>query len=347
MAEPFVFSFSPDAHGCPQIMYISDLSCVCGLCGHPQIQRFYHATGLHTLTLAVVRRLAHTLDLKAGYECENCGSAVGPEGVVATALRYAFADDTGEIVAIRAPLTEPVRYQLRPQRRLDPQVTPTFEIEEAIEARAALDEGIIEAVLSRPVSVKQVWRDMAHDWTQGDEQEGFAEQIAPDLWGAIDATPDDLHALFDEIDPEHHLMRVLLSESQPTQLPECCGPPASLCSPWRHWMPEPMVEAIDEGRAVAGALVDIEAMAPIVERAMEVARLQWQRHDTEDGDILIDQVVTPRGWDATMASVALGQIALRAVYTGLTPGESARLTGEEIVGALLGVWRPARGNAPT
>ena len=58
MAEPFVFSFAPGPGGHPEAMYIADLWCACGVCGHRQIQRFYHSTPLHPLTLEQVQRLA-------------------------------------------------------------------------------------------------------------------------------------------------------------------------------------------------------------------------------------------------------------------------------------------------
>ena len=77
MPEPFVFQFKPGPKGHPEAMYMLDLDCACATCGHVQFQRFYHSTPFHELTVVDLERLADRAVLKAGYNCENCGEAVG------------------------------------------------------------------------------------------------------------------------------------------------------------------------------------------------------------------------------------------------------------------------------
>ena len=162
MAEPFVFSFKPDAHRRPQVMYIADLSCACELCGHPQYQRFYHAILLHTLTLPRYLELVRTLRQKVGYECENCGEPVGAGAAEQGVVRFAFADDSGEVTSYVDYREEPavLRHVMRPGRRLDPQVQPAFKVPEDVLVLEGLEETSFWRYLGRPLNMKQHWRDV-------------------------------------------------------------------------------------------------------------------------------------------------------------------------------------------
>src|SRR5690554_4757247 len=116
MAEPFVFHFRPGENSAPEVMYIADVSCRCGLCGNEQYQRFYHATPFHSFTPAVFDRLLGEIHNKADYECENCGTPVTGEHVLKAALTYGFVDDSGVICGYIDKLSGERSYQLIPKR---------------------------------------------------------------------------------------------------------------------------------------------------------------------------------------------------------------------------------------
>lgn len=131
MAEPFVFSFRRGAGGAPESMYMVDLWCACGLCGHPQIQRFYPSTPLHALSWARLGALIAQAPTLAGYDCENCGTPCDRGAVERWQVVWGAADDAGEVVAW-ADAGGPRRWQLRPKRRLDPQHQPRPELDPAL-----------------------------------------------------------------------------------------------------------------------------------------------------------------------------------------------------------------------
>ena len=346
MAEPFVFHFVPDEAGRPEAMYIADLECACGLCQHPQLQRFYHATPFHPLTIGRITRLAASIHQKAGYECENCGCDVGPIDVVRGALRWAFADDAGELVGFVEGFGQPegarARWQLIPERRLDPQVQPAFTPDEARPVHDRLDELVMEAALERSLSVKQAWRELALDWLE-DPRGGAWTRVAPGYWLVIEADAASARALATELREDE-----LGADSPQVALvalgPELEGPathaePSQMAGRWQGWMPEALRARLEAGRAWAGALVDTGRARQSVARAFEVARLEWiwVERGPAGGDF--SEITTPRG-GRFEPTLALEAIAERAVYTGVTPGEAGRLTAEEIVGTLLQIWGP-------
>ena len=84
-------------------------------------------------------------------------------------------------------------------------------------------------------------------------------------------------------------------------------------------------------------MVDGEHAAGIFARVLEVARLESECLD--DGDWRVWTSIRTPGGIEFPRSVSLQSILRRAVFTGITPGESARLTGEELAGLLLRVWK--------
>ncbi|MEZ4462861.1 MAG: hypothetical protein R3E66_24665, partial [bacterium] len=104
---------------------------------------------------------------------------------------------------------------------------------------------------------------------------------------------------------------------------------------WSQWLPERLHGALE--RRTVGALVDGAHASDVFARVLDVARLECDTVD--DGDWLVwTNIRTPGGIEFPR-SVSLQSILRRAVFTGITPGESARLTGEELAGLLLRVWK--------
>lgn len=347
MAHPFVFHFRPDPHGHPEVMTITDLQCGCGVCGHPQIQRFYHATPFHPLTLTGLLRLASEAPHKVGYTCENCGSEVASiTDVGAAVLRLALADDAGEIICFVSDVGSvdgpTVRAQVRPNRRLDPQVQPTFEPDDALETYALLTEGILMQRLERPLSIKAAWRDLASDWL-ADPQGGASLRVAPGMWLFFDENEALLKDLVEEVQDDdlrryradNEVVWIPLMESVPDGLPTHTRPDEIL-GRWPEWMLPEVTAALERGDAVAGAYVHMEQAMEVVTRAFDVARLEWSI-EGEGAARRYTEIATPRGYEVEH-DLTLRAVLRRAVHTGISPGEAARLTAEELVGLLLNVW---------
>ena len=76
------------------------------------------------------------------------------------------------------------------------------------------------------------------------------------------------------------------------------------------------------------------------ERALEVARLQPVVDEDASVDLkslVYEDIMTPR--DEPMGQqLSLLDVAYRAVWTGISPGDAAQLSAEELVGMLLKVW---------
>ena len=178
MAEPFVFHFSRGTDGQPQQMYLADVRAECTLCGHPQLQRYYHATALHSVSAARLVALAAAVPAKTDYECPNCGTAVGPEGCLEAAFTWAFPDDAGLVRAFVSPEGQ-VAWQLLPRRRLDPQELPGWAPNHELEGSVLdeLDDEWIEETLLRPVNPKLVVREVLQDWS-ADPEGGAVAPIA-------------------------------------------------------------------------------------------------------------------------------------------------------------------------
>lgn len=310
MAEPFVFHFRRGEAGNPEQMYLADIRAECQLCGQPQVQRYYHSTPAHPVTIATLERLAEEITAKTEYECPNCGSPVGPQAAMATALTWAFPDDSGVLRGIVSTPAAPVQWQFEPGRRLDPQALPGWAPDSARPTHDQLSEQSIREAFERPVSVKAIVR---RAFGEG----AASAHLAPGmLWyrGTNDAPDTFLDSVV-----------IALVDSVPGDLPTHRNPegmPGSI----HHWWPE----GID--RDDVHVQVDLAAIDSIVERAFSVANLTWEK--TEAG---FAQIRTPRKQEYPR-SVSRLAVAQRAVYTGMTPGDAARLTAEEIVGTLLGVW---------
>lgn len=348
MAEPFVFHFKPGPTGKPEILYMLDLDCVCGLCGHVQLQRFYHSAPFHTLTLEGLVKRADEASLKAGYACENCGEAVGANEVRRTSLTFGFADDSGVIRIFDDLMEGRRRFEVTAKHRLDPQAVPRFFADENAHGDGhyvldELDEDKVEELLGRPFNLKLAWRDLLEDWFE-DPEGGAFSQLAEGLWVVIDDGEQAAGDLIEEMDDEDfwdaydgaRLAVISLHDSIPEGL-ATQEDPARLSGRWAQWIPEPICEAIEAGELWADAYISRELAIEVVKRAFDVARLTYRCHDTE-ADVFFVDITTPTGV-VYGRGVSISSILRRAVYTGISPGEAARLTAEEIIGTLLQVWK--------
>lgn len=343
MAEPFVFHFKPASDGRPLLMYITDLSCMCGTCRHPQIQRFYHATDFHTLTLARLEELADKAPLKAGYECENCGDPVASQHVAHATLTIGFADESGLIRVFDDFADERRAYQLIEDRRLDPQELPGFEPASADGVvYDSLDDRTVEARLQRPTNLKVAWREFLDDFLEYGE-EGWTRlgrgMVAYVTAGSLEALVDDSFKEDERLAEDEDLgdtFLIRLDDSVPGNLATHENP-KQIVGAFRQWMPERILEAIDSGELTTGALVSVPAARRIVDRAFEVARLTATVE--ENDDVYYREITTP-GELAYESDLSVESILRRAVHTGITTGDAARLTAEEVVGVLLRVWHP-------
>lgn len=229
MAEPFVFRFAPGEHGEPEVMYVADVRCECGLCGHVQMQRFYHSTPFHPLTLDGLVVLARRVHRAAGYDCENCGEHVGAEHVSDAALTYGCPDDAGLIrIFIEQPNdAEPkLIYELVADRRLDPQALPGWapSTERGV-VYTKLTEELVERELGRAFNPKLLWIELFDDW-QADPDGGAYAKAAPGYWLVLDGDEDLASDLAADIEDDQFrrayddgdLMVIALVDSVPAQL---------------------------------------------------------------------------------------------------------------------------------
>lgn len=321
MAEPFVFHFKPGPTG-PEQMYIADIRAECALCRHVQFQRYYHSTPLHTVTPRALQQLALGVGGKLEFECPNCGEPVRPAQAVSTTLTWGFADDAG---LIRGYLRDAhdaasLRWQFTPRRRLDPQDLPGWEPDPAEAIFATLDDALVEEQLGRALNPKSLIREVLEDW-RADPAGGAVAVVCDDM--RLIATADD--ASVDDLLDRPHDVLVGLADCVPESL-ATHRDPTLLAGRFDGWMPA----GVDLRRiyfAVASDAVDA-AFA----RAFEVANLTFDR--TEAG---FENITTPRDSRFPRA-VSTQSVLRRAVYTGITPGDAARLTAEEIIGNLLRVW---------
>lgn len=342
MAEPFVFHFSPGPSGRPEIMYILDLDCQCGLCGYEQFQRFYHSTPFHRLTLAGLEDLIDRGPLKASYECENCGEAVGANQVRNAALIYGFCDDSGVLRIFDDIGDGGRRWEVTGCRRLDPQVVPRWEADPAAfsERHRALDdlhEQDVQELLGRPFNLKLAIRDLLLQWTDNQDQP-LGCRLTDDFWIAIASDQQQARDVDFDRDCNDHCEGnrsvIALHDSRPEELP-FHGDASHLAGRWSTWLPAETQQALSTGQLWIDIHLSSTAAIHVIERTFEVGRLEFVRRDGDE--TVFSQIKTPRG---TVFDHELGlqSVLQRAAFTGITPGEAGRLCGEEIVGGLLGIW---------
>ncbi len=353
MAEPFVFHFRPDSSGHPEQMYIHDVLCGCGVCGHPQIQRFYHSTSFHSFDLYSLLRIASTAHEVADYVCENCGEQVGAKDVQRAVVRFAFADDAGEIVlfmrdfgVIDGPV---ICAQLFEQRRLDPQVQPVFEPDQAVkvlEEQDLTDDLVVER-LGRYFSLKQALYELYCDWEDMDDPEDafFVEKLAEGMWVVLgddyeNVLSDALNERELEEARKEDVVWLELLKTPAPELPFYEDTAHKLPGQWRRWMPVSTRETLEQGECAIWFGVSLSIIRESFERALEVARLQPVVDEDASVDLkslVYEDIMTPR--DEPMGQqLSLLDVAYRAVWTGISPGDAAQLSAEELVGMLLKVW---------
>lgn len=340
MPEPFVFHFKPGPGGRPEILYMLDLDCQCGLCGHEQFQRFYHSTPFHSLTLPGLEDLLSRGPLKAGYECENCGDAVGANQVRNAALIYGFCDDSGVLRVFEDLQKGRRRWESTARRRLDPQVIPRWSADPeafADDHRVAddLDESDIEQLFGRPFNIKIAIRDLLDQWDGSPLRarlcDGFYIVIAADQPTAQTIAVDDERG--DERGDEN-LVALSLHDSRPDGLPTHSDP-SQMVGRWATWLPDEIVDAISHGDIWIEVYLSATAAVDVIERTFEVGRLSFDRREQDGG--IYGEITTPRG-AAFDGELSVLSVLRRAAFTGITPGEAARLSAEEIVADLLGLW---------
>ena len=347
MAEPFVFHFRAGPKRRPEVMYMLDLDCRCPLCFHEQVQRFYHSTSFHELTLVGLDELADSGALKAGYRCENCGEAVGSVDVRNTVLTYGFADDAGLLRIFHDLKARRRRYEVTACRRLDPQEQPRWGADPDFHSHdhhvlEELREPDVERLLNRPFNPKLAVRDALESALDDGTTERIL-RISPDMWLLIsrgDTSPDEIIKNRGDDDllragEEDSLQTIDLLDSAPNATP-LGQDPTKLPGRWGTWLPDAIVDALRYDDLSALFFVDPENAIAVVERTFEVARVDYTRQESVDDLRFVDlttptEILFPR-------ELSTANILRRAVFTGLTPGESARLSAEEVVGALLDVW---------
>lgn len=313
MAEPFVFHFSPGLDGAPLLMVIADLDMACGLCKHPQIQRFYHATPFEDLTVSTYKELVACAYLKGGYECENCGEQCGPEHVERSTLTLGFPDDSGLIRGFWAR-NAGVRYVLIPERRLDPQALPGFS--PPPEAEELLTEAQILGRLGRPLSLRMCWRGLA-DQALSEDDELWIEMKS----GTLGLRPSESSDEEPETDAD---------EFETDEL-EIGLPPNAAA-----WLGKSRSQKLTDADFELFATIDLEILKAIIERTFGVAQITY---DLDSETLEISNIKTPQGIEFS-GKLNLEALAEESVVRGLMAGDLARLKAEEVVGQLLRVWKP-------
>ena len=101
------------------------------------------------------------------------------------------------------------------------------------------------------------------------------------------------------------------------------------------WLKPEILRALENDQLHATAVVPYAKIIKQVERAFSTGNLEY---DFDDENLVFKNIRTPTDLDFE-SELSVLAVAERAVYTGLTPGESARLSAEEIVGTLLRVWK--------
>lgn len=340
MAEPFVFHFKPDALGQPQVMYIADLSCACTLCGHPQLQRFYHATAFHPLTWRGLHELADRLPEKVSYDCENCGTVSTTDFVHNTVLIYGSPDHLFELYIYTDLKQNQRQYQLKLDRRLDPQVQPRFTPEEGAQyVFEHLDEASFELLTGRVFNLKLAIISLLEEWLD-DPEGGAYMKLSPGCWIFIHEDVAATERMIDQVEREVPILAtytsISLTDSEPNGL-ATHEHPEHMHGRWPSWWSGETLEMIESGKCSIELLVDEEAALEAIETAFETARLTFVIESVAESGLVFDEITTPR--EAVYQNLLfVDDVLRRAVFTGITPAEAGRLTAEEIVGLLMQVW---------
>lgn len=339
MAEPLVFSFAPGPGGRPNAMYMLDLDCCCDLCGFEQFQRFYHSTAFHSLTLLGLEELVDRGPLKAGYQCENCGDAVGADQVRHVVLAYGFADDAGVIRIFDEVGEQRRRFEVTPRRRLDPQTVPRWSADPDAfgDGHCVIDdlrEDDVVRLLGRPFNPKLAIRDRLQDWL-AEPGKPVCTKIADGMWLVIAADAEASKTASKQLDAGENTHIIALSDSAPKALPTHAEP-NRLTGRWSTWLPDSAADAVAGGSVAVDFHLSPAPAIDAIRRTFEVGRLNYERHDGDDGPVFT-AIETPRD-QSYGADLRVADVLRRAAHTGITPGESGRLCAEEIVGDLLQVW---------
>jgi hypothetical protein len=289
---------------------------------------------------------AHQL---AQFDCGECGETVGPDEVVHASVTYAFPDDAGRLrVLVDDPAGEArVRYELIEYAAND--------VSEEARERAGADRGEvlesidgydIEDIFGRVFSPKVLWGEIFSDWLQDPDGGAFA-RICSTCWLVIDESERMASELVEDIEDvefdgefiDGNLWVVPLLESTPAAL-ATHDQPEHLPGRWRTWLPEPAQQALDDGRAWAEVYVVACEVVETMAETFDAWQIGYRMEPTE-ADAYFFEITAP-GDVVYGRGVSVSSVVRRAVFTGITPGEAARLTAEEIAGMLLGVWDQTR-----
>ena len=309
-------------------MYISDILSACSCCKNEQIQRFYHSTSLHRLTEKVLMELTLGVAQKIEQSCENCGTQLEESDVLATTMTFGFADDTGCIVGFRKG--DQARFQVLKNRRLDPQVVPAFDFPDDA---FSLDESKVEEKLERVLNPKLLWLELFAAIEEDPEGGAWAE-ASKDCIFYIDTDEEAHETLLYELSTQDNAVEETFEialDSQPRDL--WLKKAEDFFAPLESWLSAKTVDALLEGEIFATVIIRKQPIIDQIKRAFETAKLEY---DFEH--LTFNNIRTPTDL-LFEGELNIVKVAERAVYTGLTPGECARLSAEEIVGNLLRIWR--------
>lgn len=344
MGKPFVFHFKAGDLGQPQLMYIADLSCACTLCGHPQLQRFYHATDMHSLTWAGLHDLAASIAQKVDYTCENCGTASTLDFVKRVVLIYGSADHLFELTmmaSVEHGVAGAWTYRVTLDRRLDPQVQPAFEMpSDAQHVYETLEHETFRALTGRAFSIK---RGILNVIQKSQEHTSAAwARLAPGMWVVAGGDEAQVEGALEDLEADHlgaympDLVSFSLLHSEPIT-PATHDYAHAMHGRWPSWFDPQTRQNLENGKCTVNVLVSEQEAIDALAYTFNTARLSFDLVDDPEAGQTFERISTPRD-EVFGRAVVVDDVLRRAVHTGMTPGEAARLTGEEVVGLLLGVW---------
>ena len=323
MAEPFVFHFKPNPSGEPETMYISDILGLCSCCKHEQIQRFYHATSLHRISAENLISLTKNVSKKIDLDCENCGTPFAEEHVLATTMMFGFTDDTGCIVGFHKD--NKTQFKFLERKRLDPQALPGFKFSGE---EVQIDTPLFEEKIRRVINPKKLWIEL-FDAMMEDPDGGAWAEASPNYFFVIHDNEED-HAAALETFSDDKSFQIAL-DNLPGPLP--LNNEDNLFASIETWLNPKVIEALENDQLLATAVIPYSKIIKQIKRAFSTANLEFEYED-----LVFRNIRTPTDLDFE-SELSVLAVAERAVYTGLTPGEAARLSAEEIVGTLLRIWR--------